>query len=109
MHMPAPASMLTALLVAMLSALGCAALQKGDDKVERNHLTDSGTGALACTLAAADSAERPTLERLHLNRHPGIGCATAAALAAAPLQSLSKLSMSHGGALHLHAANGSLA
>ena len=99
----------TALLVASLSASGYAALQKGDDRVERNRLTDSGTGALAHALAAADPAKRPTLERLHLNRHPGIGCATAAALAATSLQSLSKLSMSHGGTLQLHAAIGSLA
>ena len=77
-----------------------AALQVKDHSVQRNGLTDSGTGALARALAAADPTDRPTLERLHLNRHPGIGCATAAALAAAPLQSLSKLTMSHGGALH---------
>ena len=37
-------------------------------------------------LAAADTADRPTLEHLHLNRHPGIGVGTGVALAAAPAQ-----------------------
>lgn len=83
---------------------GTAALQeeeltKGlDFKVSPSRPTDIGTTALADALAAADSTNRPTLERLHLNDHPGIGSATAVALAAAPLHSLSKLSLTRGGA-----------
>jgi hypothetical protein len=67
-------------------------------KVSSNGLTDTGTKALADALAAADSTNRPTLEYLHFNRHPGIGVGTAVALAAAPLRSLGKLSMTYGGA-----------
>lgn len=66
--------------------------------ISSNCLTDVGTTALLHALAAADPADRPTLEHLHLNRHPGIGVGTAVALAAAPLHSLSKLSMTRGGA-----------
>ena len=69
-----------------------------DLKVSSNRLTDIGTTALLHALAAADSSTRPTLEHLHLNRHPSIGVGTAVALAAAPLHSLSKLSMTRGGA-----------
>ena len=64
MHMTAHISMRTALLVASLSTSGCAALQKDDDRVDRDRLTDGGTSALARALAAADPTDRPTLERL---------------------------------------------
>lgn len=61
-------------------------------------LTDDGIAALAHALSTADPADRPILERLYLNKQPDIGIATASALAAAPLHSLSKLSITHGGA-----------
>ena len=63
-----------------------------------SHLTDSGTTALAHVLSAADPTNWPTLEHLHLDEHRGVSSATAVALAAAPLHSLSKLSMTYGGA-----------
>jgi hypothetical protein len=68
-----------------------------------SHLTDSGTAALAHALLAADPTNRPTLEQLHLDLHRAVSSATAVALAAAPLHSLSKLSMTGGGAQEGHA------
>jgi hypothetical protein len=71
-----------------------------------SHLTDSGTAALAHALSAADPTNRPTLEHLQLDEHRSFSSATAAALAAAPLHSLSKLSMTYGGAQEGHAVRG---
>lgn len=66
---------------------------------ERSRLTDAGTRAFAGALAAAEPAERPTLEHLCLNCHPAISAGTAAALTTAPFRHVSKLRLMFGGAL----------
>ena len=68
---------------------------------ESGCLTDAGTQAFASTLAAADPADRPTLEHLCLDGQLAIGAATAAALATAPFRQVSQLSLNYGGALQL--------
>ena len=73
-------------------------LQEEHYNMTSDRLTDVGTAALGRALSAGDPADRPTLERLHLNKHPGIGAATAVALVDASLRSLSVLSLMHGGA-----------
>ena len=70
--------------------------QQEDDP---GRLTDAGTRAFACVLAAADPADRPTLEHLCLDGQLAIGAATAAALATAPFRQVSRLSLNYGGAL----------
>ena len=64
-------------------------------------LTDAGMQAFASTLAAAKPADRPTLEHLCLELQPAIGTSTAAALATAPFQHVSRLLLRWGGALQL--------
>lgn len=59
-------------------------------------LTDAGTQAFACALAAAKPADRPTLEHLCLHGHAAIGAGTAAALATAPFRRVSQLLLSDG-------------
>jgi hypothetical protein len=64
-------------------------------------LTDAGTWAFASALAAAEPAERPTLECLCLGGHPATGAGTAAALATAPFRHISHLLLIRMGALQL--------
>jgi hypothetical protein len=71
-------------------------------------LTDAGTRAFACTLAAAEPAERPTLECLCLGGHPTTGAGTAAALATAPFRHISQLLLIKMGALQLDRAEAPL-
>ena len=82
----------------MIDRGGLAPLQP-QQKDDPGRLTDAGTQAFACALAAAEPADRPTLECLCLDGQPAIGAATAAALATAPFQHVSQLSLNHGGAL----------
>jgi hypothetical protein len=70
-------------------------LQEDDPR----RLTDVGTQAFACALAAAKPADRPTLEYLRLDGQLAVGAATAAALATAPFRHVSQLSLMYGGAL----------
>ena len=67
-------------------------------------LTDAGTQAFASTLAAAKPADHPTLEHLNLDFQPAIGADTAAALATAPFQRVSQLSLVHTGVLQVVSA-----
>jgi hypothetical protein len=79
---------------------GLPALQPQQEEVP-GRLTDAGTQAFASALAAAEPADRPTLECLRLDGQLAIGTATAAALATAPFRQVSQLSLTYGGALQL--------
>lgn len=72
-------------------------LQEDDPR----RLTDAGTQAFACALAAAKPFDRPTLEYLRLDGQLAVGAATAAALSTAPFRQVSQLSLMYGGAQQL--------